>query len=202
MYLNCRTLNGIRALFKLSFSHSTEAMSCQWLMSVIFCFHVLPMCLVVMCLVLQLCCWNSRQSCWCVVGLLASTLFVFKDRACNNEKLLMRCPPGTGISVRWAQYGRPSSGDLLCPPIERLREEQQLQQRTQPLRKLHHRPFNESTSSSLECLAPTSLQVRSSYVAKCSICILFLIISNINSIACDLQIEGIKGKHVQNKYQY
>lgn len=71
----------------------------------------------------------------------------------------MRCPPGTGISVRWAQYGRPSSGELLCPPIERLQKEQQLQ-RTQSLRKLHHRPFpNESTSSSLECLAPTSLQV-------------------------------------------
>lgn len=104
------------------------------------------------------CLWRKWPYWVLCVGLLASSLFIFRDRACNDEKLRMRCPRGTAISVRWAQYGRPSPSE--CPPVKRLRKEQQTRAATTTTMKMHfdHRPSNESTSS-LDCVAPSSLQV-------------------------------------------
>jgi hypothetical protein len=52
-------------------------------------------------------------------GLLATTLFTFQDYACDNEQLRIRCPRGSTISVRWAQYGRlaTSNNNDLCPAV-------------------------------------------------------------------------------------
>lgn len=52
-------------------------------------------------------------------GLLATTLFTFQDYECDNERLLIRCPRDTVISIQWAQYGRvaTSSNNDICPAV-------------------------------------------------------------------------------------
>ena len=50
-----------------------------------------------------------------MAGLLTTSLFLFRDQVCENEKLRIRCPVGTSINVQSAQFGRQVSSRLICP---------------------------------------------------------------------------------------
>ncbi len=77
-----------------------------------------------------------------------STLFTFRVHACEKDKLQIRCPYGTTITVEEAIYGRQVPSNEMCPPIpdsswlEKDSEERDL--------------FTEDTN----CLAKDSLKVR------------------------------------------
>ena len=47
-------------------------------------------------------------------GLLTSTLFTFRDHACENEKLKIRCPYGTTVSIQAANFGRRVPSNKMC----------------------------------------------------------------------------------------
>ncbi|KAJ8315626.1 hypothetical protein KUTeg_007776 [Tegillarca granosa] len=48
-------------------------------------------------------------------GLLTSTLQTFPGSACEGEKLYLRCPNRTMISIQSAQYGRQVPSYRMCP---------------------------------------------------------------------------------------
>ncbi|XP_014676328.1 PREDICTED: D-galactoside-specific lectin-like isoform X2 [Priapulus caudatus] len=52
---------------------------------------------------------------YAVPGLLSSSLFEFKEEACDGSMMLIRCPSGTTVDVQNAIYGQAKSGSMLCP---------------------------------------------------------------------------------------
>ena len=79
-------------------------------------------------------------------GLLANTLFTFKDHACAGDKLHLRCPYGTTIRVQWAQYGRQVASHQMCGTFDMMSAGPETSTKGD---------FLEDTN----CLAKTSLEV-------------------------------------------